>query len=700
MTRKAAGERPVFLSTAPAEPADRRLAAVVLILSFLIFVSLAPFAKQPLPHVWAFIPIYESAVAISDFVTAVIFFIQFKILRSRALLALASGYLFTALTVIPHLLTFPEVFSPTGLLGAGPQSTAWLYIFWHGGFPLAVVAYALLKDRNETTGGSGKSPRRALLVSFAAVIVAAVGVTVLATAGQDLLPAVMVGNKSGVGAYVGVSTNWLLALAALLMLWRRRHTVLDLWLMVVMCAWLFDMALSALLNNGRFDLGFYAGRAYGLLASTFVLVVLLLETGTLYARLAELFEVEHRQRLREAEERRRIFETSLDLILIADEQGHILQASPSSMAILAYEPAEMVGRGIGEFVLPDDLEAAHDQMRRARSGHPIQHFAARHLHKDGRIVTLAWSGVWFEPEQRHFFIGRDVTEQKRLERMKDEFIAVRDQLARAEREAIEARAAQEIAESRAALVAELESKNEELEAFSYSVAHDLRAPLRSIDGFGQILLEDYADKIDDEGRQCLNYVRESAQQMACLIDDLLALSRVTRGEFRRAAVDLGAIARSVSAGLAQASPDRRVELVVADDLRADGDDGLLTIALQNLIGNAWKFTGRRGDARIEVGVTGDEPGVYFVRDNGAGFDMAYASKLFGMFQRLHDARDFEGTGIGLTTVQRIVRRHGGRIWAEGVVGEGATFFFTLQGNRVVEPTAASAARPALSLACA
>jgi two-component system NtrC family sensor kinase len=271
-----------------------------------------------------------------------------------------------------------------------------------------------------------------------------------------------------------------------------------------------------------------------------------------------------------------------------------------------------------------------------------------------------------------------VLAQLRRRQFEDENRLMREQLRRTEVEAAEARSARELAQTREALVQELEWKNEELESFSYSVAHDLRAPLRSVDGFSQALLEDYGTKLDAEGRKYLRLMHNAAQHMTQLIDDLLALSRVTRIEFRRESVDLSLIARAVGARLAQTNPGHPVELVVADGLIADGDDRLLTIMFENLLGNAWKFTGRCALARIEVGVTGD--GVYFVRDNGAGFDMAYASKLFGVFQRLHSAKEFEGTGIGLATVQRVVRRHGGRIWADGAVGQGATFFFTLQGS--------------------
>jgi signal transduction histidine kinase len=229
---------------------------------------------------------------------------------------------------------------------------------------------------------------------------------------------------------------------------------------------------------------------------------------------------------------------------------------------------------------------------------------------------------------------------------------------------------------------ELADVNRELEAFSYSVSHDLRAPLRSIEGFSQILLEDYADKLGEEGEDYVGRVRVASRRMALLIDDLLDLSRVSRRPLRREPVDLSARTREIAAELRRSQPERDVEFVIADGLTANGDARLLRLALENLLGNSWKFTSREERARIEFGSTALEgrERVYFVRDNGVGFDETYAGKLFGAFQRLHGAAEFEGTGIGLATVQRIVRRHGGRVWAEGEVGEGATFFFTLGGD--------------------
>ncbi|HYJ11356.1 MAG TPA: ATP-binding protein [Polyangiaceae bacterium] len=223
-----------------------------------------------------------------------------------------------------------------------------------------------------------------------------------------------------------------------------------------------------------------------------------------------------------------------------------------------------------------------------------------------------------------------------------------------------------------------EAASRELEAFSYSVAHDLRAPLRSIDGFSQALLEDYDGKLDEQGRDHLRRVRNAAQRMATLIDDLLKLSRLTRVEMRRERIDLSALARSANSEIAYRSPGRSVELQVADSMWADADARLLGVVMENLLENAWKFTRARAPARIEVGThDGDGTPVFFVRDNGVGFDMSYVAKLFGVFQRLHSVNEYEGVGVGLATVQRVVQRHGGKAWAEGQVGEGATFYFTL-----------------------
>jgi signal transduction histidine kinase len=226
---------------------------------------------------------------------------------------------------------------------------------------------------------------------------------------------------------------------------------------------------------------------------------------------------------------------------------------------------------------------------------------------------------------------------------------------------------------------ELAAANKELEAFSYSVSHDLRAPLRAIDGFSKVLLGSYGQHLDDRGRHYLERVRAGTQRMAQLIDDMLALSRLSRQDLQRQEINVSEIAGGVASELARRAPDRQVTLNIQDGLVASADPHLVTILLENLVGNAWKFTSKKADGCIQVDAeVHDRERVFYVRDNGAGFDMAYADKLFGAFQRLHDDSDFEGTGIGLATVARIVHRHGGRVWAEGAVGKGATFYFTLE----------------------
>jgi signal transduction histidine kinase len=225
---------------------------------------------------------------------------------------------------------------------------------------------------------------------------------------------------------------------------------------------------------------------------------------------------------------------------------------------------------------------------------------------------------------------------------------------------------------------QLSAVNRELEAFSYSVSHDLRAPLRALDGFSRILLEDYVAKLDDEGQSCLQRIRTASQRMGQLIDDLLQLSRLARTDLQPQPVDLSVLVQEISAELREREPDRQVEMIIKDGLLSQGDPRLLRVMLMNLLANAWKFTSKTLDARIEFGVTQQNgQRAFFVRDNGAGFDMTYAGKLFGAFQRLHGATEFEGIGVGLATVQRIVHRHGGEISAEGIVNQGATFYFTL-----------------------
>jgi len=429
---------------------------------------------------------------------------------------LAGAYLFTAFLAAAHALTFPGLFAPGGLLGSGPQTTAWLYMIWHAGFPLAVIAYAQLRKSPVQPAHARMRFGPVVIATFAAVLVAAAGATFLATAGRETLPAIMDGNHYTPAMVGVVSSVWALSAVALVCLWwPRQWSILDLWLMAVMCAWLFDVALSAVLNAGRFDLGFYAGRIYGLLAASFVLVVLLLENGELHARLA-------------------------------------------------------------------------------------------------------------------------------------------------------------------ARTTELEAANKELESFSYSVSHDLRVPLRAIDGYSQMLEEDYAPALDAEGRRLLHVIRENSRRMGALIDDLLAFSRLGRKPIASSVIDMNALVAEVLKELRSPAATNGPITTIANLPAAYGDRTLLKQVWVNLLSNALKFGGKSGAPQIEVnGINGGAETVYSVKDNGVGFDMQYYGKLFSVFQRLHRQDEFPGTGVGLAIVQRVVTRHGGRVWAEGQIDQGATFHFAL-----------------------
>jgi light-regulated signal transduction histidine kinase (bacteriophytochrome) len=227
--------------------------------------------------------------------------------------------------------------------------------------------------------------------------------------------------------------------------------------------------------------------------------------------------------------------------------------------------------------------------------------------------------------------------------------------------------------------AQLEAANQELEAFSYSVSHDLRAPLKTINGFSHLLERTVTGNVSEKGQHYLNRIRAGTRQMGELIDGLLSLAQLSRDKLQFSEVDLAGIARSIGKECRERDPERQAQILVQETMQARGDRRLLSVILQNLLGNAWKFTSRVEMARIEVGSQPQEAGetVYFVKDNGAGFDMAYAEKLFGTFQRLHSPADFAGTGIGLATVKRVIDRHGGRVWAQSKEGEGTVFFFTL-----------------------
>ena len=281
-------DRTVFLSTLAPSARERWCAGGVVLMSFVVFLGLAPFARVKLPEVWAFIPSYEGALVVIDLVTAALMFAQVALLHARSLLVLACGYLFCAVLAVLHALSFPNLFGPNGVVGGGAQTTAWLYLSWHAGFPLVIMLYAGLRGARPL-----RRPARAIVAGMTMVALAGAAIWFIATVEHDALPTLMVGNTYAPALPIVVGSVLTVTLLALLVVWRQRpHSVLDLWLMVVLAAWMFDVALAAALNAGRFDLGFYAGRGYGLLAAGTVLLVLLIETAVLYARATREYAVE------------------------------------------------------------------------------------------------------------------------------------------------------------------------------------------------------------------------------------------------------------------------------------------------------------------------------------------------------------------------------------------------------------------------
>ncbi len=479
-----------------------------------------------------------------------------------------------------------------------------------------------------------------------------------------------------------------LSLSAGIVFARSTHSVVAVWMdesaggIVARRLLLAAIALPILIAWARVSgqrAGLFDTEAGSALSSAAYIVIF---TGIVLwtARLTRRTETQREQAedaLHASEEKfRSLAETANDAIVSADRRAEakfrgLLEAAPDAMAVVNREgkivlvnaqveklfghPREdLLGREI-EMLMPERFRGGHSGHRTGFVTEPrVRPMGAGlelyGLHKDGREFPVEISLSPLETEEGVLVSSaiRDITARKQAE--------------------------QELLHRSA----QLETSNKELEAFSYSVSHDLRAPLRSIDGFSQALLEDYGEKLDAQGKDSLSRVRAATQRMAMLIDDLLNLSRVTRAEMRQEHVNLTALAQAAAADLQKAQPQRNVEFVVQEGLEAHGDSQLLRIAIDNLLSNAWKFTSKRPRARIEFGRTqlnGDS--VFFVKDDGAGFDPAYSQRLFGAFQRLHGATEFPGSGIGLATVQRIIHRHGGRVWAEGASEKGATFYFTI-----------------------
>jgi PAS domain S-box-containing protein len=777
---QASDERHIFLSTLPASQRDRIAALAVVGLSAVLFACAVPFSGTPLAPVPAFVASYQSALAVTDLITAVLIFSQFGVLRSRALLLLASAYLFTAAAAIAHALTFPGLFAPTGLFNAGPQTTVWLFMIWHGVFPLLVLGYALLKDEHGGPKIRG-SIGRAIWGSIAAVVFAIMALVWIVTNRHDWLPTLLSEGRYTSVMIGVVSMVWCLSLAALLVLWfRRAYSVIDVWLMVVMCAWLFDIALSAIVNVARFDLGFYVGRIYGLCAASFVLAVLLFDNVALLAQLSRLLEAlrgqaaserdrhSARERLfsavvessndaiitktlngtitgwnraaerlfgftaaeaigdridiivpldrraevreildrvargeaieqfetvrrrsdgrevevslgvspirsadgkiigasknardisdskrtqkalnQEIEERRRIFETSQDLILVTDTAGNLVQVSPSSVTVLGYQPEEMIGRSAVDFIHPDDLDSTRAEMRAARRGLQMRNFETRYVHKDGQAVTLTWMGTWSEPVRRHFFVGRDLTEKR----------------------AAEARIRQA-------------EKMEAIGQLTGGIAHDFNNILTVVTGTVGILAEAVADQ--PQLVAITKMIDEAADRGADLTRHLLAFARKQPLQPRE--VDVNSLVLETVKLL---RPTLGEQIQIAPLLSQDAwtalvDPSQLSTAILNLALNArdampagGKLVFETNNIYLDEGyasmhneVVAGNYVMVAVGDTGSGIPASDLERVFDPFFTTKEIG--KGTGLGLSMVFGFVKQSNGHIKIYSEEGHGTT----------------------------
>ncbi|HUA39128.1 MAG TPA: CHASE3 domain-containing protein [Candidatus Sulfopaludibacter sp.] len=395
-------------------------------------------------------------------------------------------------------------------------------------------------------------------------------------------------------------------------------------------------------------------------AQTSLMIILAGSALACAVGLAAILLIRRDLRLRKQveEERDRFFDLSRDVICIAAFDGYFKTLNPAWERTLGFSREELMAKPFLEFVHPDDVRASQAEVEKLAGGMETVNFENRFRCRDGSWRWFAWNARAAVPQLLIYAAGRDITEQKRAQA----------QITRLHAD-LQNRATQ------------LEVANKELEAFSYSVSHDLRAPLRHIDGFVKLLNKQAGEKLDERGCRYLDIIGDSARQMGALIDDLLIFSRMSRTELQHSRVSLDALVHEAIHGLQSETNNRPIRWKIAPLPEVEADPAMLRQVWVNLIANAIKYSRPRNPAEIEIGCNSDNGElVFFVRDNGVGFDMQYAHKLFGVFQRLHRAEEFEGTGIGLANVRRIVHRHGGRTWAEGQIDRGATFFFSLPNS--------------------
>jgi PAS domain S-box-containing protein len=674
----------VFLSLLPPLKADRQLAVALVAASVASFVVLAPFATVPLPPVLGFIPVYQSALFMSDAITAAILFGQFSIQRTRALLLLSTAYLFTAIAIVPHTLSFPGLFAPGGLMGSGPQTTVWLYMLWHAGFPLLVMAYSFAKQDNTPLA----APLACALWAAAAATAVVAAVTLLTTVGHGLLPTLLLPDNSYTAAMLAVILAvWMLSMLAVVALWwRRPHTALDLWMMVVLVAWTCDIGLSAALNAKRFDLGFYAGRGFGLAASSFVMIMLVLETRGLYARLARSLDIdrlaaEHRavaaQRVSHetAETLRAVVDASSLGVVAVSPQGTVLLWNKMAERLFGYAAPEVLGKPYP--LLPHQRHRRREQralFARILAGDTLRDVDLNCCRKDGTEIAVRGSAAPFHDASGALrgvaFALEDLTEKNATEAMLRQ-----------------------------------SQKMEAVGQLTGGMAHDFNNIL-------MVILANVEEMQEDETllahhRATLASIATSGERAADLTRRLLAFSRKQRLQPQN--TNLTDLVAGVDKLLrATLGEQIEIEAILADGLWITNvDRAQVEAALINLCVNARDAMPNGGKLLIETAnveldddyaqAAGIAPGQYVmlaVGDTGTGMSAGTLEKAFEPFFTTKDVG--KGTGLGLSMIYGFVRQSNGHIKIYSELGVGTTVRIYLPrstASRAEDPAAAAATMP-------
>ena len=650
----------VFLSLLPPLRADRRLAVAMIAATVAIFVVLAPFAKVPLTPVLGFIPVYQSALFMSDAITAAILFGQFSIQRTRALLLLSTAYLFTAIAIVPHTLSFPGLFASGGLMGSGPQTTVWLYMLWHAGFPLLVIAYSFAKQDDTPLA----APLASALWAAAAAIAVVAAATLLTTVGHGLLPTLLLPDNSYTAAmHAVILAVWMLSMLAVAAVWwRRPHTALDFWMMVVLVAWTCDIGLSAALNAKRFDLGFYAGRGFGLAASSFVMIMLVLETRGLYARLARSLDIdrlaaEHRavaaQRVSHetAETLRAVVDASSLGVLALSPQGTVLLWNKMAERLFGHAASEVIGRPYP--LLPHEPHERRKQralFARILAGETLRDVDLNCHRKDGTEIAVRGSAAPFHDASGALrgvaFALEDLTEKNATEAMLRQ-----------------------------------SQKMEAVGQLTGGMAHDFNNILMVILANVEEMQED--ETLPSHHRATLASIATSGERAADLTRRLLAFSRKQRLQPQNTSLTdlVGGLDKLLRATLGE---QIEIEAILADGLWiANVDRAQVEAALINLCVNARDAMPNGGKLLIETAnveldddyaqAAGIAPGQYVmlaVGDTGTGMSAGTLEKAFEPFFTTKDVG--KGTGLGLSMIYGFVRQSNGHIKIYSELGVGTT----------------------------